>query len=102
MPFSACKKRESSLSNVPMLSAPAIRVVQPLGEFYVVSIPARLLRQITFIDLTRIESVDRKQFLYRLLGAQRPSSPRRAKQIAHYIDTIEAAFPNSIILAANY
>lgn len=50
----------------------------------------------------RIARADRKLFLYNLLGAQRQSSIRRAKQIAHYIDTVEAAFPNSVILAANY
>jgi DNA phosphorothioation-associated DGQHR protein 1 len=37
-----------------------------------------------------------------ILGAQRPGSIPRARQIANYIDTVEAAFPNSIILAANY
>lgn len=85
-----------------LLSVPAIRVVQPLGEFYVVALSARLVRKITFIDPTRVASADRKRFFYNLLGAQRQSSRPRAKQIAHYIDTIEAAFPNSIILAANY
>jgi len=84
------------------ISLPAIRVSQPLGEFFVVAIKAGLLRSVTFIDPVRIAKADRQRFFYNLLGAQRPSSIRRAKQIAHYIDTVEAAFPNSIILAANY
>jgi DNA phosphorothioation-associated DGQHR protein 1 len=57
---------------------------------------------LTFLDPTRIDKVDRTSLLYSLLGAQRPSSTRRAKEIAKYINTVEAAFPNSIILAANY
>lgn len=89
------------MPNFPM-KIPALRVQQPLGEFFVVSINAATLRSITYMDATRISGVDRKSFLYSLLGAQRESSPRRAKQIAKYINTVEAAFPNSIILAANY
>lgn len=84
------------------LKLPAIRVLQPLGEFFVVALDAATLRTITYMDATRIAKVDRQSFLYSLLGAQRQSSPRRAKQIARYINTVEAAFPNSIILAANY
>lgn len=67
-----------------------------------VSIDASTLRRLTFLDPTRIDKVDTKSLLYSLLGAQRPSSTRRAKDIAKYINTVEAAFPNSIILAANY
>lgn len=89
------------MSNFPLV-LPAIRVNQPLGEFYVVSIDASTLRRLTFLDPTRIDKVDSKSLLYSLLGAQRPSSTRRAKDIAKYINTVEAAFPNSIILAANY
>ncbi|MBI3245424.1 MAG: DGQHR domain-containing protein [Deltaproteobacteria bacterium] len=84
------------------LTLPAIKVTQPLGEFFVVALDATTLLQVTFLDPTRIEKVDTKAFWYSLLGAQRQSSPRRAKQIGKYIDTEEAAFPNSIILAANY
>lgn len=84
------------------LRFPAIRVKQPLGEFFSVAISAETLRRITFIDPTRITDADRRSFFYSLLGAQRPSSVPRARKIAKYIDTVEAAFPNSIILGANY
>lgn len=84
------------------LRLPALKVSQPLGEFFVVALDAATLQQVTFLDPTRIEEVDTKLFWYSLLGAQRQASPRRAKQIGKYIDTVEAAFPNSIILAANY
>lgn len=84
------------------LRLPAIKVSQPLGDFFVISLDAATLQKVTFLDPTRIASYDRKAFWYNLLGAQRPSSKSRAKQIAKYIDTVEAAFPNSIILAANY
>ena len=84
------------------LSLPAIKVSQPLGDFFVISLDVETLREVTFLDPTRISSVDKKAFWYNLLGAQRTSSERRAKEIGTYINTVEAAFPNSIILAANY
>lgn len=80
----------------------AIKVSQTLGEFFAVAIPARLLRQIVYLDPTRISSVDKKQFLYRLLGNQRDTSGTRARSIAKYINSVESAFPNSVILSANY
>jgi DNA phosphorothioation-associated DGQHR protein 1 len=84
------------------LTLPAVRVSQPLGDFFVVSIPADTLRSVTYLDPTRILAVDKNNFIYSLLGSQREASVPRAKKIAKYIDTVEAAFPNSIILAANY
>ncbi len=84
------------------LKLQAVKVSQPMGDFYAVAIPAKILRPIVFLDPTRIESVDRSSFLYRLLGNQRDASTSRAREIAKYINTVESAFPNSIILAANY
>lgn len=80
----------------------AIKVSQPLGDFYATSISARLLREMIFLDPTRIESVNRQSFWYRLTGNQREASPDRTKSIGAYINTVESAFPNSIILAGNY
>ncbi len=80
----------------------AVSVVQTLGQFFAVAIPARLLRQIVFLDPTRISSVDKNQFFYRLLGSQRDASGSRARSIAKYINSVESAFPNSVILSANY
>lgn len=73
-----------------------------MGDFYAISISARLLREIIFLDPTRIESVNRQTFWYRLTGNQREASPDRTKSIGAYINTVESAFPNSIILAGNY
>jgi len=84
------------------LRLPVVRVSQQLGEFFAVAISARILRQIVFLDPTRISSVDQRQFLYRLLGSQREASITRARSIAKYINSVESAFPNSVILSANY
>lgn len=84
------------------IRAAAIRVSQPLGDFWAISLPAKVLRQCVSLDPTRIESVDRQSFLYKLLGNQREASIPRSREIARYINSVESAFPNSIILAANY
>ena len=81
------------------LCVPAICVVQPLGEFYAVAIPAGKLLQVCYTDrLTAIPDGD----TYRLSGSQRNVTLARLTEIGRYINTTEAAFPNSVILAANY
>lgn len=78
---------------------PAIRVDQPLGEFYAVAIPADILLQISYTDqLTAIQG----DGTYKLHGSQRQLRDDRLREIGRFISTDEAAFPNSIILAANY
>ena len=79
----------------------AIQVDQPLGTFYVASIPARVLRQITFSERARI-SYNPKQSGYSVEGSQREAKAKREKEIGRYLQTVDAAFPNSIILACNY
>ncbi|MCP9468740.1 MAG: DNA phosphorothioation-associated DGQHR protein 1 [Nitrospira sp.] len=80
---------------------PVLKVVQPLGEYFAAVLPAELLLQVTYSDPLRIlgfsESGD-----YELKGHQRKLVKERLRTIGRFIDTVEAAFPNSIILAANY
>jgi DNA phosphorothioation-associated DGQHR protein 1 len=84
------------------LRIPALSVNQPLGEFFVVCMSAETLLQITYSDPLRVERAPKGVMGYGLRGAQREESDQRLREIARYIDTSEAAFPNSIILGANY
>ncbi|MEX0299795.1 MAG: DGQHR domain-containing protein, partial [Kordiimonas sp.] len=78
---------------------PVVRVEQPLGEFYIAAIPARILLDLCFSkELSVSVSDDGK---YELAGAQRSVHEPRLRTIGKYINRDEAAFPNSIILAAN-
>lgn len=79
------------------LEVPALRVNQPLGEFYVVKFKARDLLDLTFSE--PLEYIDE---FGNVKGSQRPKKETRLKEIAKYVDSVEMAFPNSIILAANY
>ena len=80
---------------------PVLKVEQPLGEFYVAVLSAETLLEVTYSDPLRILGVSATGE-YVLKGHQRKLVQDRLKAIGRYIDTVEAAFPNSIILAANY
>ena len=81
----------------PFIEIPAFRVEQPLGLFYVIKIKASDLLAISFS-----EPMEYKDEFGKVKGSQRPKDVKRLKEIAKYIDSVEMAFPNSLILAANY
>ena len=95
------------MTNDPLFTGPAIRVEQPIGEFWVASIPANVLLEATVPDPLRLVldpkfagSDEWKRGIH-LLGNQRMLHEKRTKEIGRYIDSLESTFPNSIILAAN-
>lgn len=75
----------------------ALKVSQTLGDFFVISITAEKLLEVCFSEpLKYIDSTGKVQ------GSQRVKDEKRLKEIATYIESVEMAFPNSIILSANY
>lgn len=79
------------------LQIPVIKVSQPFGTFFITKIKAKQLLEISFPNKLRIINQEGK-----LEGNQREQQGKRIKEIANYINTVECAFPNSIILAANW
>lgn len=73
----------------------AIKVSQPLGDFYIFKIKARDLLRISTSSVLRYNK-DGK-----LVGNQRPLKLERLKAIAKFIKSEEMCFPTSIIVAAN-
>lgn len=73
----------------------AIKVEQPYGTFYQVSLSAKLLLKVCFVN----QATENDNLL---TGIQRKESAPRAREIAAFIDSEEAAFPNAIILSVNY
>jgi len=89
------------------INRPAIRVVQPLGAFYAFSLGADVLNRITYSQpaevMERMErETDDNIGGYSIFGTQRFENKKRLDEIASFIRTTEATFPNAIILAANY
>jgi len=94
------------MANSGAVSRPAIRVEQPLGVFYAFSLQADLLNQIAYSypaeAVERMENEQSDERGYSILGSQRKEKPTRLNEIASFIQTSEATFPNAIILGANY
>ena len=94
------------------IKIPAIRVEQRLGEFFVTSLPASLLLDICYTIEARILEQDNTDVipsetmlgkaLDKLTGTQRKRKESRIEEIRKYTETVDASFPNSIILGANY
>lgn len=74
---------------------PVIEVTQRIGTFYIGSISARDLVQISYADVRRIEDRDVEKYL----GIQRPLDEKRVKQIKKYLGSPDASFPTGVVLS---
>jgi DNA phosphorothioation-associated DGQHR protein 1 len=83
------------------LTAKALRVTQPLGVYYVTVLPAKVLLDVAFSDRVSAH-LKQGDDVYELEGTQRAIQAERLQLITDYINRTDSAFPNSIILAANY
>lgn len=73
----------------------ALKVKQPFGDYFSCKIPANVLRDISY----SFEAINTGNSVE---GVQRFLRKERLVEIAKFIDSESAAFPNPIILAANY
>ena len=78
------------------ISFPCISVNQPIGEYYCGAISARDLIDMTFVDIRR---VFHERDFETYLGIQRPLNDKRVSELKDYVQTVDACFPTSIILA---
>jgi DNA phosphorothioation-associated DGQHR protein 1 len=89
------------------LDCPAICVQQPLGRFFAFSLRADMLNRVTYSLPAQVRERLEKETSenkggYSIFGSQRAEKKTRLQDIASYIQTTDATFPNAIILAANY
>ena len=75
----------------------ALRVNQPFGEFFIISISAKDLLDVTFSDVLRYDDEKKLRGSQRLLEEK-----KRIVEIRDYINSQDLAFPNSIIISANF
>ncbi|QQK71687.1 DGQHR domain-containing protein [Pectobacterium versatile] len=73
----------------------AFKVSQPFADYYACVIPSEILKNISFS--LKAENVDGI-----VQGVQRLINNKRLQEISKFIDGESAAFPNSIILGANF
>ena len=72
-----------------------LQVKQPIGTFYIASIPCYTVAQMATADVRRMEDRDMEKYL----GIQRPLKDERVKQLQRYVKTVDATFPTGVILA---
>ncbi len=77
------------------LTIKSIELTQPIGTLYIGAISAKELIYISYSDVRRIEDRDVEKYI----GIQRPLSPDRVNEIKQYVNSIDATFPTSIIIA---
>lgn len=76
---------------------PCLKVIQPIGDFFIASIDSRLLCEITYFDVRRIMKEERDFEGY--LGIQRPVEKKRVKDLQDYVYNEDACFPTAIIIS---
>jgi DGQHR domain-containing protein len=74
------------------ISLDIIKVNQTIGTIYVAKISPELLLRMSVVDRRRIADDDE------ILGIQRELKAEKVVQIKNYLTTIDATFPNSIIV----
>ncbi|MFK4792205.1 DGQHR domain-containing protein [Sphingobium sp. ZW T5_29] len=79
----------------------ALRVDQPIGSFFAVVMTARSLLELCYTKAVSAD-LDPVTGSYSVTGTQRLQDPKRLTAIAEYIEQVDASFPNSIIIAANF
>jgi len=78
----------------------AVKVKQPIGEFFLAVLSARELNRISYADVRRMETEqDSKREVEKYLGVQRPLKEQRVVQIKQYVLGVDASFPTSVILS---
>jgi DGQHR domain-containing protein len=80
------------------VEVPAIKLEQPVGIFFVCVMKATDLFDIAKFDIRKITE---REGIDDFLGIQREVSPKRLKELKHYITTTDATFPTAIIIAVD-
>lgn len=74
---------------------PAIKMKQPIGDFFVGAISPIDLCHIADADVRRLEENE----MDRYIGIQRRLDPKRVNDIKNYVEKADATFPTGVILA---
>jgi len=80
--------------------------MQPIGSYYVGVVPARDLVEVARADVRRLSEAAKERIaegdvFAEYMGIQRPLSPLRVREIRDYVRTVDASFPNTIIVTVS-
>lgn len=94
------KKLGENMKENKHIELKVLKVSQPIGEFFIASIDASDLVEISYSDVRGMEGGDDRREIERYLGIQRPLLKQRTREIRDYIlNSRDATFPTSVILA---
>ena len=74
-----------------------LEVKQPIGTFYFGTMDHKTLTRICYSDIRTIDT--EKSDIESYLGIERPLRSDRVRELREYVNTVDATFPSSIILA---
>lgn len=77
------------------LSITALKLQQPIGEFFIAVMKAHDLVSVAYADVRELQENE----LDKYMGINRRLSKNRVKQLQSYVNTYDATFPTSVILA---
>lgn len=77
------------------LRVPALRLRQPIGEYFVVVMKAHELVSVAFADVRQLQDNELDQYM----GINRRLSTNRVGELRSYVNTYDATFPTSVILS---
>lgn len=79
------------------ISFPALKITQPIGDFFVGAIKWSDLVEVSYTDVRELH----KNEIDTYIGIQRRLSTQRSKELKEYVNSFDATFPTSVILAVN-
>ncbi len=78
-----------------------LKVTQPIGEFYIGVMNHEDLIKITYVDIRRLDTGSEQREVEVYTGIQRELSKNRVKEIAKYVNMVDATFPTGVIIHVN-
>lgn len=78
-----------------VIEFPVLRIRQPIGELFVGRMTAPEIRSVAYADVREMAENELDTFI----GINRRLTKRRVKELQLYVNTYDATFPTSIILA---
>lgn len=78
-----------------------LKCSQPIGDFYIGVINHEDLITISYADVRRLETGSEMREVEVYTGIQRELSKNRVKEIAKYVNMVDATFPTAVILHIN-
>ena len=81
--------------NTKILEVPALKLRQPIGDFFVAAMKAHELVSISYADVRKLQNNELDNYM----GINRRLTKNRVNELQSYVKTYDATFPTNIILA---